>query len=78
MIRFSTMVLVDGQLIETEVREIDQARLLECPFFIMVSEHYNGDGSCKCREASEQRKMLRDWGYTRRDFKRAGIVVGFN
>lgn len=76
-IRFSKMALEDGQLVETEVRTLTLDTIRGCPFVIFDMHHYREDGSCKCDDADEQRKMLREWGYTKRDFKRKGITLAY-
>lgn len=43
----------------TGEREIDPYR---CPKLIMLGDHYNPDGSCKCSEASYQAQLAK-WGY---------------
>lgn len=61
MTRFSKLILVDGKPVETDVREIKQSDMQKCPHFIMVAEHYNADGSCKCNE--REHGIMEDWGY---------------
>jgi hypothetical protein len=51
------------------VREIKQSDLQRCAFTILVADHYRADGSCKCNDKAERKKMIKDWGYTRADFK---------
>jgi hypothetical protein len=41
---------------------IDQNDIRKCPHFIMVWEHYRGDGSCRCDDITHTE--MRDWGYT--------------
>jgi hypothetical protein len=57
----------DGSL--TNTREIPQSRLMECPFFILSADHYRADGSCKCDDPDERKKMISEWEYTEEDFK---------
>jgi len=74
-INFSTMgVDESGQLVEVSARTLKVERILECPFAIMVPEHYRNDESCKCDDAAEREMMIRDWEYTAEDFVRAGVV----
>ena len=50
-----------------------QSDILRCPHVIMVPEHYRPDGSCKCNDPAERRRLIRDCGYHRTDFD--GIPV---
>jgi hypothetical protein len=50
------------------VRVMKQSDLLKCPFTIMVPEHYRPDGSCKCDDAQERKKMIAEWEYTEEAF----------
>jgi hypothetical protein len=34
----------------------------------MLPSHYRDDGSCKCDDAAERATMIREWGYTKKDF----------
>lgn len=67
MTRFVKMELRDGQLVETEAREIKQSDLRRCPHFIMVAEHYRDNGSCRCDDATH--REMREWGYKWRNGK---------
>ena len=58
----------DGTL--TDERRIRQTDIASCPHVIMVPEHYRQDGSCKCDDPAEQDMMIRDWGYSRKDFRK--------
>jgi len=71
-IKFGTLH-PDGNL--TNIRFIKQSSMMgKCPFFIMVPEHYNEDGSCKCHDFNHRKNIMSKWGYTKRDFIRAGII----
>lgn len=75
-IQFSTLHS-DGTV--TNVRDIKQADMGKCPFYIMVPEHYRGDGSCKCDDPEHQKMMIKEWGYHKRDFrKRVSVEVSWN
>lgn len=50
------------------VRILKQSDMLKCPHVIMHPTHYRDDGSCKCDDAVERAKMIREWGYKRKDF----------
>ena len=56
--KITQMDLVNGRLVETKVTTIDPKR---CPHFIFAAEHYNEDGSCKCRDPNET--VMAEWGY---------------
>jgi len=49
----------DGSV--TNVRQIKQLDIGKCPHFIMVPEHYNDDGSCKCKDS--EAVVMKEWGY---------------
>lgn len=63
----------DGTI--TNARTLRQSAIAACPFVIFEPSHYRPDDSCKCDDPVEQRRMLREWGYTRADFAEAGITV---
>lgn len=52
-----------------------QSDMLKCPFAIMVPEHYNSDGSCKCSDPDHRAMMIAEWEYTEADFVGAGICL---
>jgi len=62
----------DGTL--TNVRVIPQSTFANCPFYIMVPEHYREDGSCKCDDPEHRRMMKKEWGYTKKNFVEAGVI----
>jgi len=55
------------------VTVLKQSDLRKCPFFILVPEHYrgDGDGSCKCDDPTHQAKMVAEWGYDLSDIRAA-------
>jgi hypothetical protein len=63
----------DGTL--TDQRIIRSSDVRDCPFALFDPTHYTEDGRCKCRDADEQRRMIREWGYTAEDFQRRGLTV---
>jgi hypothetical protein len=71
-IRFST-IAPDGSggIKETDVVCIRQADIAACPFCIMVPSHYRPDGSCKCDDPEERAMMIKEWGYSEKDFRPA-------
>lgn len=73
-ITFSSMELVNGELVETSRRLIKQTDIQRCPFVIMVPEHYREDGSCKCNDPAERERMKLEWEYTDQDFREAGLI----
>lgn len=70
-IEFGTLT-AEGKL--TNVRHIHQASITACPFYIMVSEHYRDDGTCKCDDPEHRKMMKKNWGYKDKDFKEAGLT----
>lgn len=71
MTMFSTLH-PDGSL--TDVRTMEQSRFGECPFFIMVPEHYRGNEGCLCSNKAHRRMMMREWEYTAKDFKGIPLI----
>ena len=62
MVRFSKLIIgADGKPVDTEIREIRQSDIMKCPHYIMLPEHYNSEGTCKCRDPNET--VLAEWGY---------------
>jgi hypothetical protein len=59
MTRFGTLH-PDGNV--THERDIDQAKMQACPHFIMVSEHYRQDQTCRCDDPTHTE--MAEWEYT--------------
>ncbi len=62
------MILGKGEK-AVKYRMIKQSDILKCPFAILMPEHYREDGSCKCDDPEERKKMIAEWGYKTKDFK---------
>jgi len=62
----------DGSVVD--IRKMPQSTFSNCPFFIMMPEHYREDGSCRCNDPEYRKKVMKGWGYTKRDFVRAEII----
>ena len=58
MTRFSTLN-PDGT--ESNVRDIPQSAMLECPHCIIVADHYRQDNTCRCDD--ETHTEMLEWGY---------------
>jgi hypothetical protein len=61
MTRFSKLEMRDGEMVETNVREIKQSDMMKCPHCMMVAEHYRDDGSCRCNDPAHTE--MKEWGY---------------
>jgi len=62
MVRLSKLVKNEhGRLVETDIRNVPQRAMMECPHFIMVSEHYRNDNTCRCNDATHYE--MAGWGY---------------
>ena len=48
---------------------LEKLDILKCRFVIFDPSHYRDDGSCKCDDKAERKRMIRDWEYTKDDFK---------
>jgi hypothetical protein len=55
-------------LSSVKVTVMKKSDLMKCRFFILVPEHYRGDGSCRCNEREHRDYMIRNWGYSEKDF----------
>ena len=62
----------DGTL--TNIRLINLSDIDKCPFLIMLPEHFREDGSCKCNDEAHQKMMIKEWGYKKSDFIKAGLI----
>ena len=49
-VKFATLKLENGRAVETNVRMLKQSDIGKCPQFRFDIEHYNEDGSCKCKK----------------------------
>lgn len=58
-----------------KVTYLKQSDILKCPFAIMMPEHYNDDGSCRCSDPDHRAMMIRDWEYTKADFEAADLLM---
>jgi hypothetical protein len=61
-----------SDLATVKVRIMHYSDILRCPHVIMLPEHYRADGTCKCDDPAERRRM-RSWGYHAKDF--AGVSL---
>lgn len=61
----------DGSL--SNVRHLKHSDLKKCPFFIFLPDHYRDDGSCKCDDAEERKRLIESADYSEADF--AGIPL---
>ncbi len=60
---------VAEQLKTAPVIRMSQIQVMNCPFLIIDSQHFREDGTCKCDDALERKKMIREWEYTEESFK---------
>lgn len=58
--------LTRGGLVD--VKRVPQAAIQRCRFFIFDAQHYRDDGTCRCNDPVEQRRLIREAGYKRSDF----------
>lgn len=56
----------DGSYVHTGT--LRQSDMANCPYFIMVLDHYRPDGTCRCDDPIEQARMIAEWGYSPSDF----------
>jgi len=57
-IKFGTLN-PDGTV--TKTGTLNQSSISNCPHFIFVPEHYNTDGTCKCKDKTST--IMKEWGY---------------
>lgn len=62
----------DGSL--TNTRILNQSAIGNCPFFIFMPEHYRDDSTCKCSNTEHRVMMIKEWGYSKRDFRNIPLV----
>jgi hypothetical protein len=53
----------------THVASISKEQIRECPFTILVPEHYRHDGTCLCSNLDHRRTMIAEWEYSEEDFQ---------
>ncbi len=53
----------------SNIRSIKQSDIGRCPHVILLPEHYREDGSCLCDDPDHRKRMIKEWGYTKRSFK---------
>jgi hypothetical protein len=73
-IKFSRLVCENNVVRETDIRFIKQSDISRCPFMIFSPDHYRDDGSCKSNNPEYRKKVMRKWGYTKKDFIEAGLI----
>lgn len=72
-VMFGTL-LPEGTL--RDVRLIKKIDIGKCPHYICSSEHYRADGTCKCDDPIEQAMLIKEFGYTKRDFNKSKKTGG--
>lgn len=65
-ITFGTLSQENGFTVTKRIRH---SQFQQCPFKILVPNHYREDGSCKCDDAEERKRLIKTAGYEARDFK---------
>ena len=58
----------------TNVKEVKQSVFAGCPFTIFLPSHYREDGTCKCSNKEHRKLMIREWEYTKKDFKNIPLI----
>jgi len=53
----------------SNIRFIKQSDIGKCRFCIFAPEHYREDGTCKCDDLEHRKHMIKNWGYSPKDFK---------
>jgi len=61
MVHFSRGSIVDGKVVITEGRDIEQSSIQKCPHYIMIPNHYRDDETCRCND--EGHTEMAEWGY---------------
>ncbi len=60
--------------IPNNIREIKQSDIRKCKFLILVLDHYRPDGSCKCSNKEHREMMIKEWGYSKSQFKSINLI----
>lgn len=47
---------------EPKITVLRQSDILSCPYAIIMPEHYDDDGKCRCTDP--RHTLMREWGYT--------------
>ena len=45
----------------TDEQDLSKSQIRDCPFLIMVPEHYEPDGRCRCKDPAHIE--MQEWGY---------------
>ena len=53
--------LIRQMIHNAKIVTIKNSDIGKCPHVIMVPEHYNNDGTCRCNDADHQ--DMEEWGY---------------
>jgi len=53
---------IEDELKNGTMYTMKQSDVHKCPHYIMMPDHYNNDGSCKCTDFSHAEMLT--WGYT--------------
>lgn len=51
----------EDELKRGKITLLRHADIMKCPHAIIMSEHYNADGSCKCNDPNAT--VMAEWGY---------------
>ena len=59
----ATVKYSEGQVVNGEIQvvQIKTINPLNCPYYIIMGEHYRDDGSCRCNDQSHS--AMTAWGY---------------
>lgn len=58
----------------TNTRTLKQSSIGNCTFYIFDPDHYRPDGTCKCSNAEHRKMMIKEWDYSKRNFKDIPLV----
>ena len=71
---FAQMKIHNGQVILVDKKEVNQEIFNVCPFTIFDPSHYREDGTCKCSNKIHRAFMIKNWDYSKKDFKDVPLV----
>jgi hypothetical protein len=58
---FNRLDLIDGKPVVSTIKTVKHSDIGACPHHIMVPEHYQPSGACRCTDP--EHTVMADWGY---------------
>jgi hypothetical protein len=74
MSNFITFGRLGPDGVMTVTARVPQSMFTTCPFTILDLSHWRSDGTCLCNDSIHRRTAMKQWGYRKADFVKAGIL----